>query len=196
MRVIHPLIYDLITKLPHTVLAVLVTVFAVIIVADMIATVAVIRNLQRRIQIITSLAGEIHAISDKIGGGLSGVVINTKQLADETQDIYADYKALCEKHRAEEKSLAEEHRKEEQQLLAEKKIQTKEYFAGRRTAEGEKLEQKLSELKAKLTENRLTQNRLVRAFPKAKFKEGQEGFDRLVKYVFRKDKKDSGDGEE
>ncbi len=189
MRIIHPMIYDLICRTPDVLLNVLVMILGVIMLADGVATVAVIRNLQKRVRVISALAGEIHSISDRIGGGLSGVVLNTKQLADETQDIYADYKALCEKHRAEEKALFEEHRKAEQLLLSEKNSEAKAFFADRRSAESERLEQKKLELKAKLTEKRRVQNRILRAFPNARLKDGQDGYNRLVSFISEKNNK-------
>ncbi len=186
LRLVHPLLRKLIDLIPQTFGTVLLIVLLVLLFTDLTATIVTIRNLQKRLRILTKLAAEIHDVSDRIGDSLSGKVLAVKQKAEEEQAIYIDYNALCDAHRAEEKALYEQHHTEEMAVLAAIRSEQKERHSVALT-------EKRAELSAKLHEHRFGQNRLLRAFPELKLREGQAAFDKLADSIKNRRKREKHD---
>lgn len=179
MRIAHPLIYDLCRRLPDTLVMVCLVLFGILFAIDLCATIAAIRNFNRRLHTLTVLAEEIHEFSDRLGDSLSSRVIAVKKHSDEFIDRYDDVADMIRDHRAEEKALEERHRAEEKALedqhRAEEKALLKE-----RLAEGRlRNEEKRKEFLAKLTERRRSDLRLMRAFPSMHSKSYQGAIDTL-----------------
>ncbi|MGI6012736.1 MAG: putative ABC transporter permease [Oscillospiraceae bacterium] len=165
MRIVHPIIYDLCNRLPDKVVLACLILFGLTLVVDLIATIAAIRNFNRRLHLLTALAEEINEFSDRLGDSISSRVIAVKQYSDEVIDRYDDVADMIREHRSEEKTLEEQHRAEEKALeeqhRAEEKALLKERLAEGRTRNEEKRE----EFRAKLKEHKFSDRRIMRAFP-------------------------------
>ena len=179
VRIVHPIIVHFIDGLPYTLLAVTSSVFLALTICDLIATVAAIHKLQKRLIILTKLAEDIHGVSDKIGDSISGTVTSVMERAGETKQLYSDYFELCEKNRNEEKELSEQHRSQEAKLLNELRAIGKSRQLERRAERKSELEQKKEEFILRLSERKITQNRILKAFPSIKFKYNQRALQEL-----------------
>lgn len=181
MKLIHPMIYRLISWLPQLVGGIALGVLLVVIAADLAATIATVRNLQKRLRLLTTMAEEIHEVSDKLGDAISGRVVSTKQYAEETTERYSEYKAMREAHLAEEKSLAEQHRGQEAALLEALREEGKELREERQEELRARLESRARQLREKLAERKILHNRLLRAFPGLQFEKYQQQLEELRK---------------
>ena len=94
MRIIHPMIASVIGFIPHIISCILLIIATCMIIADIIVTIAAIRGLQKRLRILTALSEEMHTLSDKIGDNLFDTVINTKNVAIEAIEPYAELREL------------------------------------------------------------------------------------------------------
>ncbi len=179
MRVVQPAIYDLCKRLPETVVLVCLVLFSLTIIVDLIATVAAIRNFNRRLSVLTTLAGGINEFSDRLGDNISSGVLAVKEYGDEVIDRYDDVADLVRTHRAEEKALEEQHRAEEKALLKA------------RLEEGHlRNEEKREELLGKLKDLRFSDRRIMKAFPSLRSKSYQGAINRLRDAHKSTDKKD------
>ena len=177
MKLVHPAIYHVVSLLPHVAGLVLIGVFGVLIVADLIASVAVVRNFQKRLGLLTKLGHEIHGVSDTIGDTISDATLAIKGRADQTQARYSDYADMVRAHRAEEKQLAEQHRAEEQVLLEAARA------SGRAVRDS-----RYEEFRAKLSESVHLHNRILKAFPGMKSERDQEALTELREYQLHEHK--------
>ncbi|NLU24519.1 MAG: hypothetical protein GXW99_07400 [Clostridiales bacterium] len=177
VRIIHPMIYGLITKFPRLPGHILLYVFLAMILADLAATLVAIRHLQSRLKLLMSLAQEIHETSDRIGDSISGTVLNIKEYAEDVQDRYGELAEMKKAHRAEEKELQEAHQEQERQLLAS--IWEKAQLRQEEERNNERLHLQMLEnqLRMKLEEKK--KNRILRAFPDLKSNRYQEALEKL-----------------
>jgi len=176
VRIIHPLIADLIAGFPSLAGHLLLYVFLAAILADLAATLVAIRHLQQRLQLLTSLAQEIRATSDRLGDGISDTVINIKEYAEDVTDRYAELASMKKEHRTEEKELAEKHQEEERQLLAAIREKEQERQTEERNSERLHLELLQNQYRMKLAEKK---DRILIAFPSWQSHYCQEAVDRI-----------------
>ncbi len=165
VRLVHPLIMAGVDRLPLIVVIVLEAIFGVVLIVDLVATLATVFHFRARLRLLCTLADEIHEISDRIGDTISDGVLAVKAKTDEQKEFYADYDALCRLHRSEERELYEKHCVEERQLLDELRAQEPHRTGVRLVADGGELKHKTNELKLKLRETRGKYHRIVAAFP-------------------------------
>lgn len=182
VKLVHPAIVKLIHITPPVLGMFLLLLLFGLIIADLIATLASIRNLQRRLQLLTAFANEIHGVSDRMGSAISGTVMDTRRKVSETIVRYDGYvklyiqhreeeKALSEQHRSEERDFAEQHRAEEQALLDSIRAESRERKTVRR-------EQRQAAFAA-FGEKPRALIRLLRAFPTLRIPQHQEILDFL-----------------
>lgn len=177
VRIIHPLIAGFITSTPSLLGHLLLYVFLAAILADLAATLVAIRHLQQRLQLLMSLAQEIHATSDRLGDSISDTVLNIKEYAEDVTDRYGELAAMKRQHRAEEKELAENHQKEERQLWASIRERGQARQTEERNSERLHLELLENQYRMKLAEKR--KNRILMAFPSWRSRYFQEAVDRI-----------------
>lgn len=183
MRILHPIIMDFLHWIPHTVGLVCLVVLICLTIADLIATVAAIRGLQKRLRKITALAEEIHELSDTLGENIAEVVQVVKVRTGEDKAVYEEISAMVEAHLAEEKALAQFHRQEEQELFDRLLGENREARTARQLARQE-------EFRTKLMEKKWDQNRIIRAFPSMRTDRDQDALDALRSAIDEKiDKK-------
>jgi uncharacterized membrane protein len=175
MKLIHPMIYHLVQRLPVLVGRITIGVLLAVAVVDLAATIATVRNFRKRLGVLTRLASDIHDVSDSLGDTISDATLAIKSRTDETQERYSDYTEMVRAHRAEEKALAEAHRAEEQVL-----------WAAARASGREAHDARAEEFRAKLAEKSLLQNRILRAFPTMRSERDQEALTALRRFQLRK----------
>lgn len=168
MKLVHPMIYHLVTLLPPLAGKIILGVLCVLILADLAGTIAVVHNFQKRLGLLTRLSQDIHGFSDTLGDTISDATLAIKARTDETQERYSDYYDMVRAHRAEEKALAEAHRAEEQVL-----------WNAARANGREARDARYEELRAKLAEPKRLQNRILKAFPGMKSERDQEALAEL-----------------
>lgn len=166
LKLLHPVIKNAVTAIPTKIQIVLSSVLLIVIIVDFVSTVIAIINLQKRLVVITKLGNELHEFSDFLGENISDAAIQLKTESDEAQKKYGEYAQLVKTHLAEEKELFSRHRAEE-----------KEFLRGK----NEKDCEKLSVFKRKLSERKLSQNRILQAFPTMVVKGHQKALDALRK---------------
>lgn len=89
MKVIHPLTAELVSLIPHGVGVVLLTLFMVVLVVDVSATVAAMVGLHQRLRQLDELAARIHAASDELGLNISDRMISSTERFQDLRDDFA-----------------------------------------------------------------------------------------------------------
>lgn len=161
MRLIHPLVYQLIGLLPGLAGKLLAAVLCALFLADLIATVASIRHLQSRLAHIAALAEEMHTVSDAIGESLYENVKNAQSRSVEL------------KEQAEDRAEALREQVQELRDRTEERLETqREALRDRQQA----LEKALAEA---LAERHHVHGRLLKAFPGLTSAVHQEALEQL-----------------
>lgn len=159
MKGIHPAIYDLIKHVPHFIGIIVLIFLSAVFVADVIITVVTINNLAKRVKLMDDIANKIHAVSDEIGEKVYGGAV---KVAKKGEEIYNSEEAreIREKY---ESGVEELKQKQEERR--------------------EKLEKEIQELREKydavLKESRIMQRRVIKAFPKMKYRLHGEQLEKL-----------------
>ena len=117
LKLIHPVIYGLISSFPHVPAVILQIIFICAALIDFTYTIATISKLQKRLVLISSIASDMREFSDALGDAISDSVLHTYGAAIENREMYSELLEMIEAHKAEEKALAEKNRAEEQELF-------------------------------------------------------------------------------
>ena len=163
MRVIHPVVYALIQHIPSILSMIFLSLFTLSIIADLIATVASIHGLQKKLRLLDTMSKNIHGFSDTLGDSIFETYSNAKEKTDDLLGPYAALRQLSEQHRQEEKALLEEHQKQERALF------DSIYAAEQQRKDAQKLpsdpkEKEASPLSRLLIHGK-SHSRILRAFP-------------------------------
>ena len=161
MDVIHPMVAGLVEPIPHLVGVVLLSVFSVVLVADLAATVATMVGLNRQLRQLEELAGKIRAASNELGENLSaGVLTISEKGAEVREDLSERGAELTERLTDLREDLSDRKAARDQEQAQRR--QAREAALKRREAA-------LAELKAAneelLSTYRFGQRRLLKAFP-------------------------------
>lgn len=174
---IHPLISDMVERLPNVLVIVMDVVFVLTLFVDLTATLASIRKLSDRLEKLTEIAAEIHRLSDELGSGIADRTINAKEHLDEISSDIESKKANA-KERIEDISTE----------FANKTQIARERIDDARNEN----ERKLTELKEKLesisTRHPVGQRRLLEAFPNLSSNKHNEALERLREKLRQKRK--------
>lgn len=154
---VHPPIYALVHGLPRLLTAILDGVFLAALAVDLVATVATIRKLSRRLARITLLADEIHRMSNDIGESIADKALVAKQRLETEQQKLEESKERYE----EKRELSAQQR---EQQLAELR----------------------GKVEALLSERGFGHRRLLEAFPGLKSKRNSEALNKLREAIKRK----------
>lgn len=179
MDVIHPMVAGLVDNIPHMVGVVLLSVFSVVLVADLAATVATMVGLNRQLRQLEELAGKIRAASNELGENLSaGVLAISEKGAEVREDLTERGAELTERLTDLREDLTERGAELTERLtdlredLSDRKAARDQEQAQRRQAREAALKRReaaLAELKAAneelLSTYRFGQRRLLKAFP-------------------------------
>ncbi len=156
---IHPPIYGLVCRLPKLLACILDGLFGAALAVDLVATVATIRKLSRRLARITLLADEIHELSNDLGENIAE-------------------RALVAKQRLET----------EQQRLEQGRERLEEKRELSRTQVEQRIAELRSRVDALLAERRFGYRRLLEAFPNLESHRNSEALNKLREAIKRRKK--------
>lgn len=160
VRQVHPLLFSLVSKLPHMVGWILIGVCYALFVADFVMTLVTIIGLRRRLGELERVAQALHSVGDSLSDRLG----NSALAADAKLD---EVKQISQEKMAENKEKLEEAKERSQQRMAENKEKLEEARERReqRWAEQkEALEQKVSQSRQELEQR---QKELLRSLTEA-----------------------------
>lgn len=155
MRGIHPVIMRFVNAVPRVLGVVLLCVFAVVLIVDIVITVITVTKLTKRIELMDDIAKRIRAVSDKIGEGVYDGAVKVKDKGEEILKS-DEAKEWLEKGDAIKDELREKYEREIKELR---------------------------EKYNRLEKPRFLQKRIARAFPKLKFRAGNEHFENIKSFL-------------
>lgn len=165
VRIIHPMVMNLINGIPHQLGTVLAYVMLGLTAVDLGATVAAICNMQKKLRLITAAAREIHEISDIIGENVSHAAINVRRRTDEARELYGALIDMGAAHRAQEKELMEKNREEERELFERIRETERDRRDAHTAAVRADMREKARAFRDNLRKKSFTYRRISRAFP-------------------------------
>ena len=108
--VLHPSVLTLVNHIPLPVKGFLLIVFTILLVTDIIVTIATIIGFQKKVRAFTKLSSGMRIVSDKIGSGVYGTVDTIVTVSEPTKKHYDEYRKLIAENRRIEKEMAAAHR--------------------------------------------------------------------------------------
>lgn len=89
MDVLHPMIYSVITWIPHIIGAIILSVLMCVFIVDCCITVSTILKFNKRLKVMDEMAVAIHKLSDEIGENIYENVSGVIEKSEELQENYA-----------------------------------------------------------------------------------------------------------
>ncbi|MBR6960694.1 MAG: putative ABC transporter permease [Clostridiales bacterium] len=114
---LHPAVLRVVGWLNFPVKVTILSILGIIIVIDIIATVAGIIGFSNKLKLFTKISSTVKSTSDFIGGNIYGTVGTIMEMEGSIKDSYDEYRKLVEIHKAEENDLARRHREEEKEYF-------------------------------------------------------------------------------
>ena len=181
VRVIHPVFRKGVEMIPLTVGIVLAVVFSGVTFVDMCATAAEVLKLNKKLETMDKIAGELKEISDRLGENIHENVMETLERSQETRKQLEESAAEL---REKLENASEEQRRfiEERIERMEEKIRENRYREEQRAIATE-LRRKYTELSERST--RITR-RLLGAFPRMESRHHGEMLNELRSRMRRK----------
>lgn len=109
---VHPLLYGLLTLIPHLLGVIILTVLTGALLADIYVTVSGIRKWNRRLENLDEIAAELHKISDQIGENIFENMMTGIDLREKNHAKVLELKEISEEKKAELRKLGEERAQE------------------------------------------------------------------------------------
>ena len=109
---VHPLLYGLLTLIPHLLGVIILTVLTGALLADIYVTVSGIRKWNRRLENLDEIAAELHKISDQIGENIFENMMTGIDLREKNHAKVLEFKEISEEKKAELRKLGEERAQE------------------------------------------------------------------------------------
>lgn len=168
VKIIHPLIYKVLTLIPMVVGVVVMVCLAVGLLADLYVTSSGILKMNHRLETMEKIAAELKELSNKVGENIYENVREGMELQEEKKEKFSNV-------REELKERLEEPKARVGELAPKAKV--------------EEMKARMEELRAKyeeMAENRTkVGERLVKAFPKMQSRQHKEIFEELRERVRR-----------
>lgn len=175
MDIVHPVIYRVITGIPHVFGVVLLSLLMCMFFVDCCITVSTILKFNRRLKLMESMAESIHRLSDEIGESIYENVTGVLEKSEEFQETHAE---LLEKLSGTKESILELPEAAKNKLI-EAIAEKKQGYAGM-IEEKRRQHSELMEKYEKLFEEKnYGFQRLIRAFPDMTSKENNEVLQKL-----------------
>ncbi len=168
MRLINPLIDDLINLIPVTVGIVILIVLEIALISDVIVTCIGVNKLNGRLKLMASISEQMKTISNDIGEGIYGPASAGMEELEKVQ------------------TSAEEHKEEAEADIAEKteeKAKAYEEKAAEETQKAKQLEDLAKQYEAVAADHSAVSRRLLRAFPYMTSNDHNEHLDVMKKYA-------------
>ena len=109
---VHPLLYGLLTLIPHLLGVIILTVLTGALLADIYVTVSGIRKWNRRLENLDEIAAELYKISDQIGENIFENMMTVIDLREKNHAKVLELKEISEEKKAELRKLGEERAQE------------------------------------------------------------------------------------
>lgn len=113
LYVIHPIVMWLIHHIDYGFEVGLVVFLTVILVIDLITTIATIIGFQKKVWAFAKITSGVKVVSDKLGEQIYGSVDTITTVSEPTLVHYEEYRRFCAENKRAEKELAASHRAEE-----------------------------------------------------------------------------------
>lgn len=107
---LHPAVLTLVSHITLPVKAVLLVAFTILMVTDIIVTIATIIGFQKKVRAFTMVSSGMKMVSDKLGSGVYGTVDTIVTVSEPTKKHYDEYRKLIAENRRIEKEMAAAHR--------------------------------------------------------------------------------------
>lgn len=146
--VLHPAVLMLVRHITLPVKAVLLVAFTIMMVTDIIVTIATIIGFQKKVKAFTKLSSGMKIVSDKIGSGIYGTVDTIVTVSEPTKKHYDEYRKLIAENRRIEKEMAAAHRAAEKAFAEQFTDAEKESLKLAKQAAGDSVKSFMSTLKA------------------------------------------------
>ena len=168
VKVIHPLIYKVLTMIPFVLGIIVMACLAVGLLADLYVTASAILKMNRKLETMEKIAAELKDLSNKVGENIYENVMEGMEFQEEKKEqlgnVREELKERLEEPKARMEKLAPKINVEEMKARMEELKAKYEEMAENRTKVGE---------------------RLVKAFPKMQVRQHKEIFEELRERVRR-----------
>lgn len=146
--VLHPAVLTLVKHISLPVKAVVLVVFTLMMVTDIIVTIATIIGFTKKVKAFTKVSSGMKIVSDKIGSGIYGTVDTIVTVSEPTKKHYDEYRKLIAENRRLEKEMAASHRAAEKAFAEQFTDAEKESLRLAKQAAGDSVKSFMSTLKA------------------------------------------------
>lgn len=107
---LHPAVLTIVQHIALPIKGFVLIVFTILLVTDIIVTIATIIGFQKKVRAFTKLSSGMKIVSDKIGSGVYGTVDTIVTVSEPTKKHYDEYRKLIAENRRIEKEMAAAHR--------------------------------------------------------------------------------------
>jgi len=107
---LHPAVLTIVHHIALPIKGFLLIIFTILLVTDIIVTIATIIGFQKKVRAFTKLSSGMKIVSDKIGSGVYGTVDTIVTVSEPTKKHYDEYRKLIAENRRIEKEMVAAHR--------------------------------------------------------------------------------------
>ena len=186
VKVIHPLIYKVLTMIPFVLGIIVMACLDVGLLADLYVTASAILKMNRKLETMEKIAAELKDLSNKVGENIYENVMEGMEFQEEKKEQLGNVREELKERLEEPKAIMNGLRDGVKERLEEPKARM-EKLAPKINVE--EMKARMEELKAKyeeMAENRTkVGERLVKAFPKMQVRQHKEIFEELRERVRR-----------
>ncbi|WP_346907673.1 putative ABC transporter permease [Faecalicatena orotica] len=187
MDLVHPLIHQALTFIPHTLGIVLMAVLGIAMFADLYVTASAIFKFNKRLASMEKIAGELHEISDQIGEDIYETVITAMEKQEASRQKLDEAAAEWKEKTQEATSGLLEKTQETASGLFEKTQETASGLLEKTQEISDEMRSRIDDLKTRYQDLSIktpkVSRRLVKAFPKMESRNYKVQLEELRKKV-------------
>lgn len=187
MDLVHPLIHQTLTFIPHTLGIVLMAVLGIAMFADIYVTASAIFKFNKRLASMEKIAGELHEISDQIGEDIYGTVVAAMEKQEVSRQKLDEAAAEWKEKTQEATSSLLEKTQEATSGLFEKTQETASGLLEKTQEISDEMRSRIDDLKTRYQDLSIktpkVSRRLVKAFPKMESRNYKVQLEELRKKV-------------
>lgn len=187
MDLVHPLIHQALTFIPHTLGIVLMAVLGIAMFADLYVTASAIFKFNKRLASMEKIAGELHEISDQIGEDIYETVITAMEKQEASRQKLDEAAAEWKEKTQEATSGLLEKTQEATSGLFEKTQETASGLLEKTQEISDEMRSRIDDLKTRYQDLSIktpkVSRRLVKAFPKMESRNYKVQLEELRKKV-------------
>lgn len=187
MDLVHPLIHQALTFIPHTLGIVLMAVLGIAMFADLYVTASAIFKFNKRLASMEKIAGELHEISDQIGEDIYETVVAAMEKQEVSRQKLDEAAAEWKEKTQEATSGLLEKTQEATSGLFEKTQETASGLLEKTQEISDEMRSRIGDLKTRYQDLSIktpkVSRRLVKAFPKMESRNYKVQLEELRKKV-------------